>query len=349
MTAGLPGLGLGGLFFILSALLAPLVELSRIARGRSAPGAWRAIWRQFAIAVTMLVAIELTLKGVFKLVALAGLGGGLAGGSVSAVPVAAIGITTGLLAFVLIGAKLADLAFRARAQPIGALVPARLPSRTAMLAGATACAVAFFLLLLAGASDLSPVFAPDRAPPSIAGEAQTGEVGAGRPSATARDLPRGEADAIGDPLSNPGASSNGDSEVHAPGNSPFPGAGAGPGPQSGSGSGTPPPSAIPGDTGAGLGVAGGQGTTGGSTTSGNSGSPGPPASAAPPASAGPPTSAGASGNGPPAGAGSGTQGPPAGAGPPEGAGPPTTSGAPSSAGPPADAGPPAAGALKRSG
>ena len=40
MSAGLPGLGLGGLFFILSALLAPLLELGRPVRGRSSR-AWR--------------------------------------------------------------------------------------------------------------------------------------------------------------------------------------------------------------------------------------------------------------------------------------------------------------------
>jgi len=40
MTAGLPGFGLGGVFFIISALLAPFVELIMTARGRSSRARW---------------------------------------------------------------------------------------------------------------------------------------------------------------------------------------------------------------------------------------------------------------------------------------------------------------------
>lgn len=111
MSGGLPGLGLGGLFFIISALLAPLAEGVRALRGRSRPGAWRAVWRQFAIAVTMLIAIELTLQGALGFARVAGLtesGAGLVGAGA----LGAIGITTGLLALVLGGAKLAQLLCR---------------------------------------------------------------------------------------------------------------------------------------------------------------------------------------------------------------------------------------------
>ncbi|MDX6583895.1 MAG: hypothetical protein QOI10_3079 [Solirubrobacterales bacterium] len=88
MAAGLPGLGLGGLFFVLSALLAPVVELYRTAQGRSSAGAWRQVGRQFAIALVM--------------VAIVG----------SVVPLAPLGITTALLATVLVAAKAAQLGLR---------------------------------------------------------------------------------------------------------------------------------------------------------------------------------------------------------------------------------------------
>lgn len=113
MSAGLPGLGLGGLFFIVSALLAPLIEAVRIVRGRSSRERRRQVGRQFLLAVAMLVAIDLTLRAVL-------LAGFLVGAmeapelGVIALPLAPIGITTGLLVLVVSGAKLAELALRPR-------------------------------------------------------------------------------------------------------------------------------------------------------------------------------------------------------------------------------------------
>lgn len=97
MSAGLPGLGLGGLFFILSALAAPFPELWRTARGRSSLAAWRGILRQLAQALTMIVAVDLILR-------LAGTG----------LRLDLIGITTGILVAVLCSAKAAELALRTR-------------------------------------------------------------------------------------------------------------------------------------------------------------------------------------------------------------------------------------------
>ncbi len=53
-NAGLPGTGLGGLFYILLALAMPLVELYRTARGRSSVGRWREVGTQFALACGIL-------------------------------------------------------------------------------------------------------------------------------------------------------------------------------------------------------------------------------------------------------------------------------------------------------
>ena len=88
MSAGLPGVGLGGLFFVISALVAPLVELRRAARGESSAAAWRQVGRQFALAAAMVAVVA------------------------PLVPLAAVGITLGLLVAVLAGAKSAQLGLR---------------------------------------------------------------------------------------------------------------------------------------------------------------------------------------------------------------------------------------------
>lgn len=114
MSAGLPGLGLGGLFFILSALIAPLVELVRMLRGRSSAGAWRAVGRQFAIAVTMIVAIELTLRAVLWVASAAGVGGASVPAGILALPLEPIGLAVALLCALLLAAKGLELALRWR-------------------------------------------------------------------------------------------------------------------------------------------------------------------------------------------------------------------------------------------
>ena len=64
MSAGLPGIGLGGLFFICSALVAPFAELARTARGKSSPERRARVARQLAMAVAMLLAIQAVLLTV---------------------------------------------------------------------------------------------------------------------------------------------------------------------------------------------------------------------------------------------------------------------------------------------
>lgn len=53
MAAGLPGVGLSGLFMLLSALLMPVVELVQTARGRSSAARWRLVGRQWGLAAAM--------------------------------------------------------------------------------------------------------------------------------------------------------------------------------------------------------------------------------------------------------------------------------------------------------
>ncbi len=57
MTPGLPGTGIGGLFYILSAAWMPLREALRGRGGDAVPGRWALIARQFAIAVGIIVAM----------------------------------------------------------------------------------------------------------------------------------------------------------------------------------------------------------------------------------------------------------------------------------------------------
>jgi hypothetical protein len=71
MTAGLPGFGLGGVFFIISALLAPFRELMMTARGGSSRARWASVGRQLLIALAMISAVSAML-GLFGLVSGAG-------------------------------------------------------------------------------------------------------------------------------------------------------------------------------------------------------------------------------------------------------------------------------------
>jgi hypothetical protein len=60
MTAGLPGTGIGGLFYITLALLMPIWELGRAAVGRATSGRVRMAAMQAAISLGILGAIWLT-------------------------------------------------------------------------------------------------------------------------------------------------------------------------------------------------------------------------------------------------------------------------------------------------
>lgn len=161
MSAGLPGLGLGGLFFIFSALLAPFRQLLQTFRGRGRAGDWAMIGRQFAQATVMVAAIDLSLRLAYLAIAAAGLGNAPSAVSATVIPLTLIGITAALLAAVLAMAKFADIAVRLRGaepQRVPDVLPRATPLRTLGLSGAVA--LAWLALLVAGASDLSPLESP---------------------------------------------------------------------------------------------------------------------------------------------------------------------------------------------
>jgi hypothetical protein len=164
MNAGLPGLGLGGLFFILTALLAPAIELARTIRGRSSAAAWATVGRQFAIAVAMIAAIELTLRVALALAAIGGVGQSGGGEQITVLPVAPLAITTVLLTALIATAKGCQLAARALERGLPARALAALTRRPRIrLRGATAAGSAC-LLLLVGAPELGPVSTGTGAP-----------------------------------------------------------------------------------------------------------------------------------------------------------------------------------------
>jgi hypothetical protein len=59
MFAGIPGIGVGTLFYVLTALWMPFPELIRLMRGRSSAARWRLIAVQFAFATSIISSIAL--------------------------------------------------------------------------------------------------------------------------------------------------------------------------------------------------------------------------------------------------------------------------------------------------
>jgi hypothetical protein len=184
MSPGLPGLGLGGLFFIVTALLAPAVELVRTVRGRSSVEAWRVVVRQFAIAVVMIIAVDLTIRGALLAESVADGDDGASDPGMTALPMLPLGLTAVLLCTVIGGAKALELAVRVRDR--GLRVP-RLSRALAYRAvpGAGIAMAVWLAMLLFGAAELSPASGDrgtearepviDRQPPRVHPPAATSE------------------------------------------------------------------------------------------------------------------------------------------------------------------------------
>jgi hypothetical protein len=70
VNAGLPGTGLGGLFYVLLALWMPVAELYATLRGRSSLARWRQVGAHFALACGIVGAVAGTLVAYSHLVEL---------------------------------------------------------------------------------------------------------------------------------------------------------------------------------------------------------------------------------------------------------------------------------------
>jgi hypothetical protein len=123
MTAGLPGTGIGGLFFILSAFFMIIVELGRTIRGNSSLARWRMVGRQAAVAAAMVAAVTVTIWLVHRLLFPAPSKAEAAGGKASSgltheiVPFVPLLITLAMLMLVLLTSYLAKFVFRHRVAP----------------------------------------------------------------------------------------------------------------------------------------------------------------------------------------------------------------------------------------
>jgi hypothetical protein len=117
MGPGQPGIALGGLFYLLLALLGPVVEVARALRGRSTATSRRLVTRHFALAASMLVALDLTYRGVALLLGSPGGAPAAAGAEAPsegliALPTTPLLLGLALLALVLAATRLADLGLR---------------------------------------------------------------------------------------------------------------------------------------------------------------------------------------------------------------------------------------------
>jgi hypothetical protein len=99
-NAGLPGTGLGGLFYLLLAFWMPLAELPRTLRGQSSRARWRRIGTQFGLAAGIVAALAVTAAAYAAVAGETNLGGvvGVDGSTLVLIPaVSAVLLLSGLV------------------------------------------------------------------------------------------------------------------------------------------------------------------------------------------------------------------------------------------------------------
>lgn len=109
MAAGVPGVGIAAIFFVLAALWAVGAEVALTLRGQSSLARWRVVGRQAGIAAGVVAAAVLTSVGLDRLAG--GRGPGVSVGGV--VPLTLL-VTSGVLVLVLGGAALHRIVDRGR-------------------------------------------------------------------------------------------------------------------------------------------------------------------------------------------------------------------------------------------
>ena len=136
MAAGLPGTGIGGLFFILSAFFMIIVELQRTIRGKSSLARWRIVGRHAGVAAAMVASVTATIWLVHSLLFSATTKSGTSGARTSSslaheiVPFSPVLITLAVLMLVLLTSYLAKFVFRRPTTPVSPSDPRRTRMRS---------------------------------------------------------------------------------------------------------------------------------------------------------------------------------------------------------------------------
>lgn len=108
MAAGLPGTGIGGMFFVLSAYFMLVVEIHRTLRGRSSLARWRIVLRNVAIASAMVAAVTAAIwlahRALYPAPPASAGGKGASGTARDLLPFSPVLVTTAVLAAVLAAA-----------------------------------------------------------------------------------------------------------------------------------------------------------------------------------------------------------------------------------------------------
>lgn len=138
MTAGIPGVGIGGIFYLASALLMPMRSLAAVLGGRPQDARWPLALRQAAIAAGILGALWATGVALGWIITsfipqgATVVAGGAAGGEVrSVVKAGALLLSLGTLSIVLALVQVLRLVLPVRATPTNTAVVPRARTRPA--------------------------------------------------------------------------------------------------------------------------------------------------------------------------------------------------------------------------
>src|SRR5262245_37345189 len=119
MTVGIPGVGFGGIFYLISALFMPIREVVKTARGESTVERWGVVAKQWSLAAGILVALWATGWGLGHvltpaLLARTGAGAGRLAAPHNVLKVTALAMSLGMLAILVIIVRVAHLVLRLR-------------------------------------------------------------------------------------------------------------------------------------------------------------------------------------------------------------------------------------------
>lgn len=138
MTAGLPGVGIGGIFYLASAIVMPVRSLYAVLTGRAHEARWRIALQQAAIAGGILVALWMTglalgwiILTMFPHATIAGVSGASSTHARSVVRTSALLLSLGTLAAVLLFVQVLRVALPVRPTEKGAGSQARRSARDA--------------------------------------------------------------------------------------------------------------------------------------------------------------------------------------------------------------------------